>query len=196
MQLQNVAMMFGLLTCWFAVAIPYLVLFPVLKIERENPIPTKFRMTDFLWLIVILQVGMVPIVQSVPQQGMEGVRGVVVLVVLLAGSALWWGTVRVLCRAGVIGTWKRGVFQLVVVPATLVLTVGGFIVMGLLPLALATPVMLIAYGHVDDSLWLSAGCVILAIVLGAMLAFGMRQLTLWILADRQTADQSGPCELP
>ena len=102
--------------------IPRIVLGCVYEAERKRQLPTQFMMTDLMWLMLLIQVPMVPL-RFIDRGDPTAVP--LYLFVLIAVPLVWWHSLRVLSRAGVLGFWRRGLFLTVVVPLTLVLTVAG-----------------------------------------------------------------------
>lgn len=98
--------------------IPRLVLGCVYEAEKRNQLPTQFMMTDIMWLILVVQLCVAPL-------GIFEYRGDLIpfyMLALLGLPIIWWHSLRVLSRAGVLGFWRRGLF-LIIAPATLLCTI-------------------------------------------------------------------------
>jgi hypothetical protein len=99
-----------------------LILGPVNRAAGRLRAPTRFLLPDFMWLLVQLQLALGYCVSFV------GVRqwSFFVLVLgffTLASLMMWAGAVSFLSRAGVRSALRRGVFILLLLPATLALMI-------------------------------------------------------------------------
>lgn len=111
-----------LLTLLLAPLIAWLVLGPVNRAGGRLRAPTRFLLIDFVWLLVELQLGLGFCVQYI---GVQYRQSFLMLLGFLTFALLtmWAGAVSFLSRAGVRNTLKRGVFIVILLPATLVLMV-------------------------------------------------------------------------
>ena len=98
--------------------IPRFVLGCVYEAEKRNQLPTQFLMTDTVWLIIVVQISMASL--GVYWHPLDMIPFYIFAMIGL--PLIWWHSIRVLSRAGVMGFWRRGLFQLVA-PLTLVLTI-------------------------------------------------------------------------
>jgi hypothetical protein len=112
-----------LLTFVFAPLIAWLILGPVNRAGGRLRAPTRFLLMDFVWLLVELQLGLGFCLQYI---GVQYQQSFFMLLGFLSFAVLtmWGGAVSFLSRAGVRNSLKRGVFIIVLLPATLLLMVG------------------------------------------------------------------------
>ena len=107
-----------LLTAIPGLFIPKFVLGCVYEAEQRNQHPTQFLMTDTMWLIIIVQMFWAPL--GLYWHPLDMIPFYVFTSIGL--PLVWWHSVRVLSRAGVMSFWHRGIF-LFVAPLTLALTI-------------------------------------------------------------------------
>lgn len=99
-----------------------LILGPVNRAAGRLQAPTRFLLPDFMWLLVQLQLALGYCVTFV---GVE-TRYFFPLALgffMLASLMMWAGAVSFLSRAGVRSTLRRGLFILILLPATLALMI-------------------------------------------------------------------------
>jgi len=110
------------LTLLLAPVVAWLILGPVNRAGGKLKAPTRFHLIDFVWLLVELQVGLGFTLQYI---GVQYQRSFFLLLAFLSCAVLmmWAGAVSFLSRAGVRSGMKRGVFIVVLLPATLLLMV-------------------------------------------------------------------------
>ena len=111
-----------LLTLLLAPVVAWLILGPVNRAGGKLQAPTRFHLIDFVWLLVELQVGLGFCLQYI---GVQYQRSFLMLLAFLSFALLtmWAGAVSFLSRAGVRNGVKRGVFIVVLLPATLLIMV-------------------------------------------------------------------------
>ncbi len=179
--------------------IPRIVLGCVYQAERKRQLPTQFMMTDLMWLMLLVQVAMVPLGFL---DRSEPTRIPLYLFVLIAVPMIWWHSLRVLSRAGVLSFWRRGFFLVVVVPLTLVLTVVGAICGAMLPYAIFEVVRSFRYRLSDLDLdWRYVFTVPLVILGTVVLVWLLRRAANFVLhsvavaENAQTTDDAGPTSL-
>jgi len=150
------------------------VLGPFTEAVRALRAPSRFFMSDFIWLLVLLQASFAA-ARLVPRdQG--GSFGIILTYLVLASVAIWGGAVSALSRAGVLQTLSRGVFVLVLLPTVLVLMVGVAAELGALTgLAIA---LLTSELELEPAMYLAP------LGVPAIVAAGwtLRQLTRWVVA--------------
>jgi hypothetical protein len=105
------------------VTIGNLVLGPVNKAAGRLQAPTRFQLNDFFWLLVQLQLALGFCVRMV-EEGELAPFVILLGFLTLATIAMWAGAVSFVSKAGVTDGWRRGVFVLVQLPATLALMMG------------------------------------------------------------------------
>src|SRR6185295_12306300 len=111
-----------LLTLILAPVVAGLILGPVNRAGGKLNAPTRFHLIDFVWLLVQLQVGLGFTLQYI---GVQYQRSFLMLLAFISFAVLtmWAGAVSFLSRAGVRNSMKRGVFIVILLPATLFLMV-------------------------------------------------------------------------
>ncbi|MBC8874789.1 MAG: hypothetical protein H8E44_35665 [Planctomycetes bacterium] len=160
------------------------VLGPFTEAVRVLHAPTRFFLSDFFWLLVLLQASFA-IARLVLDQ--RGSFLVILIFLIVASTATWAGAVSVLSRAAVHQTLRRGIFTLVLLPAVLLLM--GAVAMGLFGL-IAVPVHLVASWPPEDEFAAGPWFVTLLVGIPAIIAAGwaLRRLTCWIVAGIPPAD--------
>lgn len=143
--------------------------------------PTRFFLSDFVWLLVMLQASFAVARLALDQRG----SFLIILTFLVVASiAVWAGAVSVLSRAGVYQTARRAVFTLVLLPAVLLLMgailcgPGVVVVLGQTLITSRRP------GHEFASvIWF--GIVLAGIPVIIASVWALRRLTRWIVAVAQ-----------
>ena len=177
------------------VAIARSILGPINRAAGHLNARVRFRLSDFFWLVVQLQVVLGLLLQSIGFDDTYGDAraGFLFLLVLLLGAtvALWAGAVSCVAKAGVNDAHRRGFFIVVLLPATLA-------VMILLPVALTFAVGLIfasvsepqlAGQQIPQILGLLA-----AVVLLAAIGWCLRWSTKWVLVGNRSANENSETE--
>ncbi|MCI0361007.1 MAG: hypothetical protein L0211_21210 [Planctomycetaceae bacterium] len=159
---------------------------PVNRAAGDLNAPTRFILTDFIWLMIMLQVmlatALVQIREQVSQRGQFVILGLLALPVII----LWAASVSVVSRAGITQPLRRAVLILVLVP-------------GALAEIMAVPILLIgAYLAVtadpgdwaarawSESLPFRLVSLAAAVSLAALWAMALRWLSFWVLAASAT----------
>jgi hypothetical protein len=159
------------------------LLWPVNRAAGHLNAPTRFILTDFLWLMIQLQVMLavvlVQIREQVPQRGQFVILGILALPVIV----LWAASVSVVSRAGITQPLRRAVLILVLVP-------------GALAEIMAVPILVIAAwlavtarpGDWASTMWSdSLSYRLLSLAASAVVvvvwAFALRWLSFWVLAQ-------------
>lgn len=166
-----------------------IVLGPVNRAGGRLRAPTKFLLMDFVWLLFQLQLALGFSVQYI---GVEYLFSFVLLLGFLsfASVVMWAGAVSFLSRAGVRSSLRRGLFILVLLPATLTLMVGT----PLLPIVAwvmqTDPRVIEIVLRMKSALPENAGIWLLAAALPVLplIAFLLHRLSAWMveeLDDRQ-----------
>lgn len=98
--------------------ISWLILGPISQLAGRLKAPTRFQLSDFIWLLVMLQAVLGVCVQFV---GLESgsLFGIVLGFLVFAVTALWAGAVSFLSHASITRPIRRAIFELVVLPLTL-----------------------------------------------------------------------------
>jgi hypothetical protein len=154
---------------------------PVNRAAGHLNAPTRFLLTDFIWLMIQLQVMLgvvlVQIREQVSQQGQFVILGLLSLPVVV----MWAASVSTVSRAGILQPLRRAVLILVLVPGTLAEL-------------MAAPVLLVAAilafnsrpGDWADRAWSNSLAIrilslISAAVLAVLWALVLRWLSFWVL---------------
>ncbi|MFM7843332.1 MAG: hypothetical protein ACKPEY_03735 [Planctomycetota bacterium] len=105
----------------FTIAVPALVglaiLGPINKVAGRLQAPTRFFLSDFLWLVVQFQLALAYCGQFVGY--VTNMFSIVTGFLILAITALWAGAVSFLSRAAVTDPYRRAAFILLLLPITL-----------------------------------------------------------------------------
>lgn len=99
-----------------------LILGPVNRAAGRLRAPTRFLLPDFMWLLVQLQLALGYCVSFVGVQ-QRHFFPLVLGFLSLASLMMWAGAVSFLSRAGVRSNLRRGVFILLLLPATLAMMI-------------------------------------------------------------------------
>ena len=94
--------------------------------------PTRFSLTDFLWLIFLIQIEWGLVINLVDRQGSRSAEGYfwfVLVMGMLIVACIWLGAVSTLSRAGVRDSKRRGLFTLVALPGMCLVIIGCLLVM-------------------------------------------------------------------
>ena len=159
-----------------------LILGPVNRAAGLLKAPTRFQLSDFVWLLVQLQIVLAACVQFVGVET-DGLFLVLLSFWSFAVVAMWAGAVSFLSRAGVTHPWRRASFILLVLPGTLGILIGTpMLALGLFVVPFRY-LASVAEGYEPFS-WLRVilGVTLGALVLGAVLLFGwsLRRLSEWV----------------
>ena len=98
------------------------ILRPLAKEARWLNLPTRFTLSDFVWLLLLLQIVLAAVVAIAPPD-LENAVPLTGLLVFFGGSAtlLWVFGISSLSRAGITQPLRRGVFTVFLLPAVLLL---------------------------------------------------------------------------
>lgn len=183
MNLASPAVAIGGLIAFVAIAalLCHWLLAPVNRAAGRLNAPTRFQLTDFIWLMIHLQVLLAVVMQTIaeamPQRALIVVLGVLSLPIVV----LWAASVSVVSRAGILQPLRRAAVILILVPGALavvmavpILTVGGIAYLNNEP-----PGMWVSYpyGTVERAFQLLA---IAAAIVAAGIA--LRWLSFWVMA--------------
>lgn len=169
---------------------------PINQAAGNLKAPTRFMLTDFIWLMLQLQI----VLAATGPPIMEAVEGnyaiFLVALVCVPVVILWAASVSVVSRAEITRPLKRAVVVLVVIPAALV------VIMALPALTVATAAMIgySTFGFLDEADRASAsqaGITAGAAILAAIVAYGLRRLSYWVINSSMALDvdiiDSKPC---
>ena len=165
-----------------------LILGPVNRAAGRLKAPTRFLLPDFMWLLVQLQLALGYCVTFVGVQ-QRYFFPLVLGFFMLASVMMWAGAVSFLSRAGVRSNLRRGVFILLLLPATLALMIAA----PLLPVVSYLLVMeaqeIEQLFRIRDYLPPNAGLLVLAVgVFGIpVLGLALHMLARWMVAGMELA---------
>ena len=172
-----------------AAALCHWLLEPVNRAAGHLNAPTRFLLTDFLWLMmqlqVVLAIVMQTVAEAVPQKGLFIILALICLPVLV----LWGASVSVVSRAGITRPLQRAVVILLLVPGSLAE------VMAIPILAVGSIVLISGGGPARDQLpWtddLPSQMLLIGLLLAGAIgaAFVLRRLSFWVL-------EAAPAALP
>lgn len=179
------------------IGIAKFILGPINRTAGHLHARVRFRLSDFFWLVVQLQIVLGLMIQGVGFDSTFGddvVAEFLFLLLLLLGAtvALWAGAVSCIAKAGVYDAARRGYFILVLLPGTLA-------VMILLPVSLIVAIGLIfePAPPLDGRRILYAFGLVAAALLLAGIGWCLRKSTSWVLAGNRAPAPEGddPAEL-
>jgi hypothetical protein len=179
----------------FAGLLGHWVLRPLGQAMKRLNAPTRFVISDFLWLLVLLQFSLGFTVSYFGDKPQVGERWAVIVLLAIANVLLWVGAISTLSRARVRNAARRAVFVLFLLPMVVALMIA------LMALVFSVPVLLdVARVHAATQTGLLlviysffAFCIYVGLVL-AILGVGwlLRLLTGWILI--RSDDKPEPAE--
>jgi hypothetical protein len=152
------------------------ILRPMSKEAQRLNLPRRYSLSDFVWLLVMLQIALAVVVAVVPEDSeFTGTR--VVLLTFACGTAvaLWAFGIDSLSRSGVTQSLRRGVFTVFLLPATLVFlmaTTAG-------PFALAAACGVWFTEGNPVAIYVGVG----GIVLWPLICWSLRKVAEWILSQ-------------
>jgi len=155
---------------------------PVNRAAGHLNAPTRFILTDFLWLMIQLQVMLAVVLVQIREQVPQGRRFMILGILALPVIILWAASVSVVSRAGITLPLRRAVLILVLVP-------------GALAEIMAVPILLIgcylafttspgdwAAQNWSNSLPVRILGLVAGIVLVVLWGLTLRWLSFWVLA--------------
>jgi hypothetical protein len=161
-----------------------IVLGPVNRAAGRLKAPTRFLLPDFMWLVLQLQFVLWYCVQFV---GLEQRLYFPLLLVFLMGASIlmWGGAVSFLSRAGVRSNLRRGIFIMVLLPATLALMVIAPVLPVLSYLMQTDTVAVAQILRLKSEPPPNAGLVLLIAGLLAipLAGWGLRRMSRWMVAE-------------
>lgn len=176
-----------------AAVLGHVILGPLRKAAQRVGRHTQFYLTDFVWLLIQLQLSL-GLVSAFVERNPAWAFYTVLGFLGAAFTAMWWGAVRALSQAGVQGMGRRAVLILVLLPGVEATMVATIILAGAAPVVAYRELRRQLLGS-DAPLWgplLSGAAIVLLALLGvAIAAWLLRLLTLWLLAEAPQADPAG-----
>lgn len=175
------------------------ILRPLAKEARWLNLPTRFTLSDFVWLLLLLQIVLAAVVAIAPPD-LENSIPLTGLLVFFGGSAtlLWVFGISALSRAGITQPLRRGVFTVFLLPAMLLLLMATGIGFGAILPAFLIPLLereLPRRGNIFATAW--GGCAI-GLMAWALISWLFRKVAEWVLGGNRAGirGQPNPTELP
>ena len=166
-------LIFGVAVVAFAAALAWWTLEPINRVAGQLRFATRFMLTDFLGLMILLQGPLAVIGRAIDSDSSESATYWLILtIILFLVVVLWMASVSVVSRAGITRLWRRLAVMVVCVPGTLGLIIAW-------PAALAGAVYWIQRA---PSYSLTYGLVVLIIAALIGLTWLTRRLAYWTLA--------------
>ena len=155
---------------------------PVNRAAGRLNAPTQFQLTDFIWLMIQLQLLLAGGVRLVGD-GLPP-RGLLVLMTILSLPVivLWAASVSVVSRAGITQPLRRAVLILVLVPGSLAIILAAPSLAVALFISAVNQPLIYESGNLTDDAWrllVIQGCLVVCFV---AFAFAVRRLSFWVLA--------------
>ena len=169
--------------------IAVLILGPVSLAAGRLNAPTRFQLSDFLWLFVLLQAALGVSVQGIGLDLPELFTPVLTFLVC-ASLALWAGAISFLSRARVTSTVRRGCFIILQLPLTLGMMIWwpGAVFFSVQTAAIYLYEVGIERREFDALMVAGATLVgVAGVAVAALLCWALRMLSLWIVADHAKA---------
>lgn len=172
------------------VAIAKWILGPISHAAGLLQAPMRFRLSDFVWLVVQFQVVLAACAQGIDIEDVFGF-GITLTFLFLATTAMWMGAVSCVSKAGVVHPWRRGIFVLCQLPLTLTF-------MFAIPICLGAGLLRsLQFAMSRESLLNEVtglqvvGLFAASIIMG-IASWGMRYVSIWVLEDSAWAKEQMP----
>jgi hypothetical protein len=152
---------------------------PVNRAAGHLNAPTRFLLTDFIWLMIQLQLVLGFVMNWI--EGATSAEWLYVVVILLALPVvvLWGASVSVVSRAGIREPLRRAVVILLLVPGALGIIVAvPVLFLSLLTVAISAPNVAANRTLAAFAFWS------LAVIVTGCCAAGLRRLSFWVLTRR------------
>lgn len=158
---------------------------PISRAAGRLRAPTRFQLSDILWLLVHFQIALWYCVRYVGVQQL-GFFSITLLTLSLAVLATWAGAVSFVSRAGVIQGKRRVTFILFHLPATLIFMISasfGIIICYLQWTGWVSVELEHQLKYLVTVIGLTTWQVVALFVAGPFIAWGLRRSALWISND-------------
>jgi len=159
------------------------ILRPLAKEARWLNLPTRFTLSDFVWLLLLLQIVLAAVVAIAPPD-LENSVPLTGLLVFFGGSGtlLWVFGISALSKAGITQPLRRGVFTVFLLPAVLLLLMATGIGFGA-----ALPVLLIQgeAPHRGSVFATAGGGCAIGFMAWALITWMLRKVAEWVLGANQ-----------
>ena len=110
----------------------YWILQPIANAVKGRRRPTRYSMVDFLWLSIMVTVSLAPLGNIVSSWEMDVGRfdrsyynliiGIIAVMILVVIAIVWWRGIATLSGLGIDDHRRRGTFLMVVVPASIAIS--------------------------------------------------------------------------
>jgi hypothetical protein len=164
------------------VIVAKVILGPISTTAGHLNAPTRFRLSDFFWLVVQIQILLAGLSQAFNPLGSDPFSfGLLLFGLIGATIAMWGGAVSCVSKAGVNDAWRRGVFIVWQLPATLTLMMA-------IPACFLGAVSMILESVSDRIPVFSRSVLILVAVYSAAfitmsaIAWGLRYVSKWVIS--------------
>lgn len=161
------------------------ILRPLAWEARSLNLPTRFTLSDFVWLLVLLQIVLAAVVAVAPPD-LENTVPLSILLVFFGGSGtlFWVFGISALSRAGVTQPLRRGVFTVFLLPVVLLLLMATGIGVGAVPPMIS--VALVPFLDPGSPLEsadraMAAGGLALGLLAWAGITWTLRKVAEWVL---------------
>ena len=171
------------------------VLRPMARETRQLNLPTRFTMSDFVWLLLLLQIVLAALAPLGPPDP-ENAAPLAGLLLFFGGSAtaLWAFGISSLSRAGVTQSLRRGVFTVFLLPALLL-----FLMATGMGCFAVFPAIAVAF---QNDMRLDIAVVLFWMAVGflawALISWLLRKVAEWVLGGSRAVvpQQSSAMDLP
>ena len=162
------------------------ILRPLAKEARWLNLPTRFTLSDFVWLLLLLQIVLAAVVAIAPPD-LENAVPLSGLLVFFGGSAtlLWVFGISSLSRAGITQPLRRGVFTVFLLPAVLLLLMAtGLGCFAVVP-GVLIPVMESGLPRRGSALATAGGGCAIGFMAWALITWMLRKVAEWVLGGNR-----------
>ena len=171
------------------------VLRPLAKEARWLNLPTRFTLSDFVWLLLLLQIVLAAVVAIAPPD-LENAVPLSGLLVFFGGSAtlLWVFGISSLSRVGITQPLRRGVFTVFLLPAVLLLLMAtGLGYFAVIP-GVLIPLMESELPRRGSALATAGGACVIGFMAWALVSWVLRKIAEWVLGGNRAELRQQPNE--
>ena len=162
------------------------ILRPLAKEARWLNLPTRFTLSDFVWLLLLLQIVLAAVVAIAPPD-LENAVPLTGLLVFFGGSAtlLWVFGISALSKAGITQPLRRGVFTVFLLPAVLLLLMATGIGYSSVVPGFLIPLMQSELPRRGNALATVGGGYAIGFTAWALITWMLRKVAEWVLGANQ-----------
>jgi hypothetical protein len=162
------------------------ILRPLAKEARWLNLPTRFTLSDFVWLLLLLQIVLAAVVAIAPPD-LENAVPLTGLLVFFGGSAtaLWVFGISALSKAGITQPLRRGVFTVFLLPAVLLLLMATGIGYSSVVPGFLIPLMKSDLPRRGNALATVGGGYAIGFTAWALITWMLRKVAEWVLGANQ-----------